>query len=66
MTVNLVLGHTTQHAIITLVHVDIIKKSVDFGGNAVNLFIDRRKAFETVSHSILVKRSILIEYGVIF
>ena len=64
MTINLVLGHTTQHA--KLVHVDIIKKSVDFGCNAVNLLVDRRKTFDTVSHSILVNRFIHIEYGVIF
>ena len=47
-------NHSTQHAIITLV--DKITKSVDSGNIVINLFVDLRKAFDTVSHSILVKK----------
>ena len=53
-------NHSTQHAIITLV--DKIKKSVDSGDIVINLFVDLRKAFDTVSHSILVKK--LYAYGI--
>ena len=58
-------NHSTQHAIITLV--DKITKSVDSGDIVINLFVDLRKAFDTVSHSILVKKSSMpTAYGVIF
>ena len=53
-------NHSTQHAIITLV--DKITKSVDSGDIVTNLFVDLRKAFDTVSHSILVKK--LHAYGI--
>ena len=53
-------NHSTQHAIITLV--DKITKSVDSGDIVINLFVDLRKAFDTVSHSILVKK--LYAYGI--
>ena len=53
-------NHSTQHAIITLV--DKITKSVDSGHIVTNLFVDLRKAFDTVSHSILVKK--LHAYGI--
>ena len=52
-------NHSTQHAIITLV--DKITKSIDSGDIVINLFVDLRKAFDTVSHSILVKK--LHAYG---
>ena len=59
---NLVSGkkHGTEHAIITLV--DKVSKSVDSGDIVINMFIDLRKAFDTVSHSILLKK--LHEYGI--
>ena len=53
-------NHSTQHAIITLV--DKITKSVDSGDIVINLFVNLRKAFDTVSHSILVKK--LHVYGI--
>ena len=53
-------NHSTQHAIITLV--DKISKPVDSGDIVINLFVDLRKAFDTVSHSILVKK--LYAYGI--
>ena len=52
--------HGTQHAIITLV--DKVSKSVDSGDIVINMFIDLRKAFDTVSHSILLKK--LHAYGI--
>ena len=57
-------NHSTQHAIITLV--DKVTKSVDSGDIVINLFVDLRKAFDTVSHSILAKKLHPMEYGVIF
>ena len=53
-------NHSTQHAIVTLVNK--ITKSVD-SGDIVNLFVDLRKAFDTVSHSILVRK--LHAYGIL-
>ena len=53
-------NHSTTHAIITLVNK--ITESVDFGDIAINLFIDLRKAFDTVSHPILIKK--LYAYGI--
>ena len=53
-------NHSTQHAIITLV--DKITKSVDSGDIVINLFVDFRKAFDTVSHPIFVKK--LHAYGI--
>ena len=53
-------NHSTQHAIITLV--EKITKSVDSGDIVINLFVDLRKAFDTVSHSIFVKK--LHAYGI--
>ena len=52
--------HGTQHAIITLV--DKVSKSVDSGDIVINMFIDLRKAFDTVSHIILLKK--LHAYGI--
>ena len=47
-------GHSTNRAIITLI--DKITKSVDNGDIAINIFIDLKKAFDTVSHEILLKK----------
>ena len=47
-------NHSTSHVITTLVNK--ITESVDFGDIAINLFIDLRKAFDTVSHPILIKK----------
>ena len=47
-------GHSTNHAIITLV--DKITKSVDFGDIVINIFVYLKKAFDTVSSDILLKK----------
>ena len=52
--------HSTQHAIITLL--DKVTKAVDSGDILINMFIDLRKAFDTASHSILLKK--LHAYGI--
>ena len=52
--------HGTQHAIITLV--DKVTKAVDSRDIVINMFIDLRKAFDTVSLSILLKK--LHAYGI--
>ena len=49
-------SHSTTHAIITLVNK--ITESVDSGDIGINLFIDLRKAFDTVSHPILIKKTL--------
>ena len=49
-------NHSTTHAIITLVNK--ITESVDSGDIGINLFIDLRKAFDTVSHPILIKKTL--------
>ena len=51
-------NHSTTHAIITLVNK--ITESVDSGDIAINLFIDLRKAFDTVSHPTLIKNSTVL------
>ena len=47
-------NHSTTHAIITLVNK--ITESVDSGNITINLIIDLTKAFDTVSHPILIKK----------
>ena len=53
-------GHSTNHAIITLA--DKITKSVDCGDIVINIFVDLKKAFDTVSSDILLKK--LEAYGI--
>ena len=53
-------NHSTQQAIITLINK--ITSDVDSGDIAVNIFIDLKKTFNTVSHSILLKK--LYAYGI--
>ena len=45
--------HSTQQAIITLF--DNITKSLDNGNVAISIFIDLKKAFDTVDHRILLR-----------
>ena len=52
--------HSTHHALITLV--DKITKSLDSGDIVIGVFLDLKKAFDTVDHTILLKK--LHQYGI--
>ena len=52
--------HSTQHAIITLV--DRITSSLGSGDLVIGVFLDLKKAFDTVDHHILIKK--LFSYGI--
>ena len=52
-------GHSTSHAIITLV--ERVSKALDTGKYVVGVFLDLKKAFDTVDHGILLKKLYL--YG---
>ena len=47
-------GHSTHHALITLV--DNITKSLDNGDIVIGVFLGLKKAFDTVNQKILVKK----------
>ena len=46
-------SHSTSHAIITLV--ERVSKALDMGKYVVGVFLDLKKAFVTVDHTILLK-----------
>ena len=52
--------HSTNHAIITLV--DKISTALDRGNVVIGCFLDLKKAFDTVNHSILISK--LYKYGI--
>ena len=52
--------HSTSHAIITLA--ERVSKALDTGKYVVGVFIDLKKAFDTVDHSILLNKLYL--YGI--
>ena len=52
--------HSTSHAIITLV--EIVEKALDTGKVVVGVFLDLKKTFDTVNHTILLHK--LVEYGI--
>ena len=52
--------HSTQHAIITLV--DRITNSLDKGDIVISIFLDIKKAFDTVDHPTLLNK--LYAYGI--
>ena len=53
-------GHSSHHALITLVNK--ITQSLDSGDMVNGIFLDLKKAFDTVNHKILVKK--LYSYGI--
>jgi len=53
-------GHSTNHALITLT--EAIRSALDSNEYAVGIFLDLQKAFDTVEHSILIKK--LEHYGI--
>ena len=52
--------HSTQQALITLI--DRVTKSLDRNNISISLFIDLKKAFDTVHHRILFRK--LYAYGI--
>ena len=52
--------HSTCHAIITLV--EKVSKALDTGKIVVSVFLDLKKAFDTVDHTILLRK--LQSYGI--
>ena len=53
-------SHGTNHAIISLV--EKVSKALDTGKFVIDVFLDLRKAFDTVNHDILIKK--LESYGI--
>ena len=53
-------NHSTQQAIVMLV--DKIRKSLDAGDIVISIFLDLKRAFDTVDHHILLNK--LYAYGI--
>ena len=53
-------SHSTNHAIISMV--EKVNQALDFGKVLVGIFLDLKKAFDTVDHTIIVDK--LFKYGI--
>eukprot|EP00111_Clytia_hemisphaerica_P012116 TCONS_00035592-protein len=53
-------GHSTNHAVVALT--ELVRKALDSGQIAAGVFIDLKKAFDTVDHDILLSK--LEHYGI--
>ena len=53
-------SHSTNHAIISLV--EKVNNAMDSGKISIGVFLDLRKAFDTVDHCILLDK--LYKYGI--
>lgn len=53
-------GHSTTHALLETVN--SIRSQLDVGNNVLGLYLDLKKAFDTVDHSILLQK--LYHYGI--
>ena len=52
--------HSTSHALISLA--EKIKRNIDNGNLAFDVFVDLKKAFDTVNHTVLLQK--LEHYGI--
>ena len=57
-------SHSTNHAIISLV--EKVNQALDSGKVLVGIFLDLKKAFDTVDHEILVDKLLNMVLGQIF
>ena len=57
-------GHSTNHAVITLV--EGVAKTLDTGKIVVGVYLDIRKAFDAIDHPILLRKLYSLEYVAIF
>ena len=54
-------GHSAQQALITLVRK--LTKALDIGDHVIDVYLNLKKAFDTVDHDILLRK--LYKYGII-
>ena len=54
-------NHSTEFAALELI--DIIKKELDAKHDPFAVFLDMSKAFDTIDHTILLKKTILLRHS---